>query len=424
MAINFPNYLAAALYKPDYSGIGDAFENYYKGKAMPKDDLIKQIQAQFARPNAEEALTGSRLGNEKTRLENTKTRREMAQQAQLESEIAKALGGAGIGQQPSMGAPQGMPAPAQGQQMPQMPQQQPNPDNLSFQQGRNPMEGLPPQLMQVIQQMRQQQGQQGQQAPQEGQQPPMGADMGASQPGAQQAAPAAETAPEANPAAANPLQILTQGEPRLASIDALYDQNPLSRALLEKKGFKKSQKIEFDKKTGQTRIMTTYPSGKVTLQMVGNAAAGQDGIPLTNAGVTRHQKIISSVDSALPIIDKILDLKGFSAYPLSSLGIPSVFGNKQAKYNGLVSGGLDSVFGAFGLPATNEGLKTAREQLEIRHWETPAAYRKRLRELKEDLLSRKSYSEKEVKRTNKIAPIGRSGSDEQSYSSNDWEQAQ
>lgn len=421
MAINFPNYLAAALYKPDYSGIGDVVDNYYKGKAMPKDDLIKQIQAQFARPNAEEALTGSRLGNEKTRLENTKTRREMAQQADLESQIAKALGGGGMAAgQPPMGAPQGMPSPARGQQMPQMPQQQPNPDNMIFQQGQNPMEGLPPQLMQVIQQMRQQQGQQ---APQEGQQPPMGADMGASQPGAQQAAPAAETAPEANPAAANPLQILTQGEPRLAAIDSLYDRNPLSRALLEKKGFKKSQKIEFDKKTGQTRIMTSYPSGKVTLQVLGSAGAAGDGIPLTNAGVTRHQKIISSVDNAIPVLDKILNLKGFSAYPLSSLGIPSVFGNKQAEYNSLVSQTLDSLMGAFGMPSTNEGLKSVRDQLEIRHFETPSAYRDRIRKLKKDLESRKQYSEKEVKRTNKIAPIERSGSAAESMSDEELEAA-
>jgi hypothetical protein len=421
MAINFPNYLAAPLYKPDYSGISDAVENFYKGKAMPKDDLIKQIQAQFARPNAEAALAGTKLGNEKSRLEINKLRREMQQQAALEAQITAALRGGAMPEGQGMGQPQGIPA---GQQMPPaaMPEgqgqgapMQPNPNDMTFQGGQQAdVGGLHPAIAQILQQMKQQpQGQQ--QMP--GQQQPM-----AQEGGAPIAPAAAPVAPEAEKP--NPLQIITQGEPRLASIDALYDQNPMSRALLEKKGFKKAQKIEFDKKTGQTRIMTTYPSGKVTLQMVGNAAAGQDGIPLTNAGVTRHQKIISSVDSALPIIDKILDLKGFSAYPLSSLGIPSVFGNKQAKYNGLVSGGLDSVFGAFGLPATNEGLKTAREQLEIRHWETPAAYRKRLRELKEDLLSRKSYSEKEVKRTNKIAPIGRSGSDEQSYSSNYWEAAQ
>jgi hypothetical protein len=79
--------------------------------------------------------------------------------------------------------------------------------------------------------------------------------------------------------------------------------------------------------------------------------------------------------------------------------------------------------GAFGMPSTNEGLKSVRDQLEIRHFETPSAYRDRIRKLKKDLESRKQYSEKEVKRTNKIAPIERSGSAAESMSDEELEAA-
>lgn len=437
MAINFPNYLAAQLYKPDFSGIGDVVENYYKGKSMPKDDLIKQVAAEFARPNAQEALTGSRLGNEKVRLENAKARLEAQQNAALEAQIAAALRGENS---PANATPAARPAPVMAlaqapAQRPQMPMaEQPNPNNMTFQQGQNPLEGmgLHPALVQAIQQMRQQQS-----APQQEQQPevsPM-SQMSQSQPsemapeaGAQSTPEsAAGTAPEANPAGsgsipgATPLQVITQGEPRLAAIDALYDRNPLSRALLEKKGFKKKTEVKFDQKTGQTRILTTYPSGKVTLQLASPGGTAGDGIPLTNKMISKHQNIISSVDVALPILDKILNLKGFSAYPLSSLGIPSVFGNKQAKYDSLVNQALDSLMGAFGLPLSNEGLKTVKDQLEIRHFETPGAYRKRITKLVEELKSRKAYSSEQVKKSNKIQPVGRMGND-QGYSSDEWEQ--
>lgn len=59
MAIQFPNFLGVPVRTPDYSGIGDIVQNYYAGKAMPKDDLIKAVQAQFAKPKAEADLAST-----------------------------------------------------------------------------------------------------------------------------------------------------------------------------------------------------------------------------------------------------------------------------------------------------------------------------------------------------------------------------
>lgn len=63
MPIQFPNFLNAQTHKPDFSGIGDIVENYYRGKMMLKEDLIKAVQAKFAQPNAEANLKSTQLQN-------------------------------------------------------------------------------------------------------------------------------------------------------------------------------------------------------------------------------------------------------------------------------------------------------------------------------------------------------------------------
>src|SRR5947207_5071980 len=114
MAIQLPNFLAAGIQKPDYSGLSDIFENYYGGKNLPRQDtineyqakgapldyLMKQIQAQFAKPNAEAALTGARLGNQGKLLSNKHAQmtikqleRELKNQADVESAIGQSISG-------------------------------------------------------------------------------------------------------------------------------------------------------------------------------------------------------------------------------------------------------------------------------------------------------------------------------------------
>jgi hypothetical protein len=242
--------------------------------------------------------------------------------------------------------------------------------------------------------------------------------------------------PPQQPEAPNEV-VVKKGEPSLAGVDAMYDSNPLSRAFLEKKGYKKTQDVKFDNKTGRTTIITKYPSGKVTVTASSAPPpVGDNGIPLTNKMISKHQNIISSIDNALPIIDQILDegekpqglAKRWEPYPRDSwrgLGMIPGFQSQSTKYEALVSSALDSLIGAYGLPSTNEGIDTVKKQLLIGHGETDSHYRKRLKELVKDLQRRKSYSASEVKKSNKITPVDSSAggaSDQDTYSSNEWEQ--
>ncbi len=414
MAVQFPNFLQAGVRTPDYSGIGDAFQNYYAGRAMPKDDLIKAVQAQFARPNAEQSLLSSKLSNRKSQVELNKMIHEMAEQAAFEKQLRQALGGAssggvaatenapamnmGSGGMPSMAPPVGISAP---QSMPVNPAALRNAFSGASAQGA-PMDnnligdGIDPAKMDA----------RYRKFDQMGTGLPDSAYKGASVPGggmpqASMAAPQGmpqTTAPQEQP---NEI-VVSRGSPHLAGVDEMFENNPLSRAFLEKKGYKKQQEIKFDNKTGRTTIMTKYPSGKVTLQTLGGEAAGRgEGIPLTSKMASKHQNIIASVDVALPVLK---DLAKMGSYPRQSL----YRGGQYADYEGKVSAAIDSVMGAFGLPMTNEGLKTIRDQVEIKTFETPSHYKARMEKLISDLEKRKNYSATEIKRSNKITPIGSS----------------
>ena len=191
-------------------------------------------------------------------------------------------------------------------------------------------------------------------------------------------------------------QIVSPGSSQLSGIDEWYENNPIHRSLLEKKGFKKNQQIKVDK-SGKATLVTKYPSGKITVSSMGPNSTDENGIPLTNKMISQHQNVVASVDVAIPVLDKIISMKD-NEY--------SRFGgwtNKGAKYAGEVSQALDSLLGAFGLPQTNEGIKTIREQLEIGHNESPKAYRKRIEALKEDILKRQKYSSGLVKKAIKIS---------------------
>lgn len=438
MAISFPNYLSAALYSPDFSGIGDSVSNYYAGKAKPNDALVRQIQAQFARPSAEAALTSTQLSNEQTRLAIAKERRAQAQDLAMQKQIADALGGK-MATPAGNAVPQMNPQLSQALQAPQpmaqaapMMQQpgQPNPNNMTFQPGSDPLEAianLHPAIAQSIQQMRQRQ-QDLQQAPQDAQQQPAAV---SGQPQAQpQGLPEGVSMPaggghgaipvDSEVAANHPIQILEQGNPKFAPIDALWDNNPLARPYLKAKGFNdKKVETRFDNKTGRTIIKTSWPSGKVTQQVVSVEQPGE-GIPLTNKMISYHQNIISSVDNVLPVIKEIQDLsknaKSFreqwEPYPRSSgyepgLGWVPGFHSMATNYESLVKGAVDNLLGAYGLPKTNEGIDTVKGQILIDHGETDSAYKKRLERLVKTLERRREYSANEVKKSNKIQPVGR-----------------
>lgn len=441
MAIQFPNFLAAQTHAPDYSGIGDVFENFYKGYNMPKDALIKEIQAKFAQPNAEadlksthlrntyqeilnqfapesnrQSILSSKLGNRKSQIDIDKAVMELEEQRQLQNQLRQALSGGSS--QGTTSPPMGVTSPPQPVEMPPL---MPSPQTMGQGAPEAPLlpgmpsgMPMPPRVggMTMV-----------------GSPPLMpngtGAPNAPMAPSPEGIAPNAPVAPATQPEPLNEV-VITKGSPHLAGVDAMYESNPLSRSFLEKKGYKKSQKIEFDKKTGKTTIITKYPSGKVTVQASPGAGASENGIPLTSKMVSKHQNIISSIDNAEPVIKKIIDEKGFQPYPRSlGMGLVPGWMGQSSTYESLVKGALDSLIGAYGLPMTNEGINTVKDQLLIGHGETAAHYRHRLRDLLTDLQRRKSYSENEVKKSNKISPVNAtdSKSDEDSYSSNDWEPA-
>lgn len=425
MAIQFPNFLSVPVRTPDYSGISDIVENYYKGKAMPKDDLIKAIQAEFARPNAEQSLLSSQLSNSGKRLSNRKEQldidklvRDAAEQKAFEEQLRQALGGGRVGgAAPSGGSMQGGGMQGGGSPAAAIP---PNMNPAALSQALNQPTGLPVGQPSVVTDPNQFDDglDRTQMAPRYRKFDQMatglpntaytpgapGAQMGtAGTAGTPAAPPMAPPVSQAAPQEEAPHEIVVaQGSPHLQGIDAMWDNNPLSREFLKKKGYEKKQEIKFNAKTGQTTIITKYPSGTITTQSVSGAGSTSGDVPLTNKMVSKHQNIIASVDVALPVIKELADM---GSYPRQSI----YRGGQYGEYEGKVSQAIDSVLGAFGLPITNEGMKTIRDQVEIKTFETPAHYKKRLEKLIEDLKKRKDYSAGEVKRSNKISPV--SGSD-------------
>ena len=184
-------------------------------------------------------------------------------------------------------------------------------------------------------------------------------------------------------------KIINPGSQNLSQIDDLYSNNPMARSALEKMGFKKTQQIKIDK-AGNPTIVTRYPSGKITVQ---SSIASDEGVPLTTKMISQHQNVVSSVDVAVPVLDKIIALKN------DEYSRAGGWTTKGAKYQGLVKQALDSVLGAFGLPQTNEGIKSILDQLEIGHGESREAYRKRMIELKKDIIKRQKYSAGLVKKS-------------------------
>lgn len=420
MPVQFPNFLSVPVRTPDFSGIGDIVDNFYRGKAMPKEDLMKAIQAEFARPNAEEALKSARLGNQKSGIDIRKGEldiqtavRELAQQKMLEDQLRQALGGGG-----------GMPASSGGGSMGNAPAAPPNAP-ASSPAASNAAPVMNPALGAALAQAAQNA------QPQGGQQPSLSAGVpdnaytpptAPTQPAQSPIAPSVQSPSSPEQANLNEITV-TKGSPHLAGIDAMYDSSPLSRQFLEKKGFKKSQDIKFDAKTGKTTIITKYPSGKVTVQSTASPSPSPEGIPLTNKMISQHQQMISAIDNAVPVINEIIDQKGFQPYPRSmGMGLVPGWMGQAATYDTLVKSALDTLMKAYGLPSTNEGISTVKDQLLIHHGETAGHYRNRLRGLLKDLQRRKEYSSNEVKKSNKIAPVDSSASG-QSYSSDEWEVA-
>ncbi len=396
MAIQFPNFLAAQLVRPDYSGLGDSVQNYYAGKAMPKDDLIKAVQARFAEPNAKAALQGTQLENRHKQMIISHLANEIAQEKQFQQLLNKAMSPGSMGQNAS-GLPQAIskamsPAPSYtpiGSPAP-MPY---NPANSMA--TRNDLQDMGTDVSKMDPRFRKFD------------------QMGDYAAGGSQANQMAQNSPQPESSET----VLSQGSPHLYGVDMLYENNPLSRNLLEKKGYKKTEQVKFDNKTGKTSIITKYPSGKITVQSMGGTSS-DEGIPLTNKMVSTHQRVISSVDNALPQLQRLKDMDSHSNIYGESFGGNLFATHNQKKYQRLVNAVKENLIGAFALNPTEAGLQTAIDQLTIGGWESEKDYKNAIQDLIDDLKEKKSYSAREVKKSNKIQPISRmsDNSDEMDHS--------
>jgi hypothetical protein len=456
MAVQFPNFLNVPVRTPDYSGFGDIVNNYYAGKAMPKDDLIKAIQAQFAKPNAEQALLAAQLGNKKTgvdirkgELEIQNTLRDIAQQKMFENQLRQALTGGGVGASTGgVGGSSGSMPTNMGANIPNIPNspmnimgggsvgaapQQFSPPSMG---GGSPVgAGMPPALVNAVSQ-----AMQSKMMPQGIQTTPNNAvsmpnsdytGAGANTP---QSAPAQyqQQSPQISDEGSSSEIVLSKGSPHLAGIDAMYDNNPLSRAFLEKKGFKKSEDIKYDTKTGKTILITKYPSGKKTVRTVvpTGSQAEENGIPLTKPVLNKVVNQIRGTDAVMPYIDKILEMGDIKfdkkGNPIGSGGknelphfsyLPT---DAHANYQSTISEALEKYMASTGLNATDLSTKKTEEILQRHFGESTNNYLKRLHNKKKEMMEdRKRNVAMVTKGLKKYGDLSEDNSER--YSSNEWE---
>jgi len=516
MPVQFPNFLQVAVRTPDYSGLSDIISNYYAGKAMPKEDLIKSIQAQFARPTAEQNLLSTKLSNRKSQIEIDKALREMAEQKQFEAQLRQALtGGGNIATGNQNPYPQNMPV---------------NPPMI----GENTppkMTVINPSLGKVLADAS---GASPQITPSGSENEPVFDDgldrtkMAARYRKIDQAAtglpdsaykPGANTAgnfetiltpeeeakfqkwktkyapndsgedydlrgafkagvtpdektghwpdtfkkpnhptfsnqsiyanaapqlagswngenyikPTAQPEEPHEV-VIAQGFPHLSGIDQMYENNPLSRAFLEKKGYKKTEEVKFDSKTGKTSLITKYPSGKITLKTISPNEAATDtenGIPLTKPVLNKVVNQIRGADAVMPYIDKILkmgdlqfDKKGNPIGAGKNNQLPMTHylpTDANAGYKRTVSEALEKYMNATGLSSTDLSTKKVEEILERALGESTDHYLIELYNKKKEMMEdRKRNVEMVTKGLKKYGNLD-TENEAPKYSSDEWE---
>lgn len=431
MAISFPNYLAAQLIKPDYSGIGDSVSNFYGGKAMKNDDLIKRVAAQFAQPNAEMSLeqmkqqiANEKLSGQKSVLEMQKMRRDQQQEAQLQALLANALNPNAQGGQPQQAPETQQPMPQM--RMPQttqpMPQQlNPNlgkalaPQNPPTESGQGDIYGTDPKMMDA----------RFRKFDQQATGLPSSAykdnDTVAPSPSAM---PKVENkpvtingvTPEQTPVdfdyhpkeAKKDELVIDEGNPRLAGIDALWDSNPIAREFLKKKGFEKTVKQERDKKTGQEMLYTKYPSGRIVKKTIGQEQKPEDmdgDIPLTKPILNAAVKQVRGNDAVLPYIDDLIKMGGASLdkngdlvkddkgnivrkdnkLPSSSI-FPFTYTDAHAGYKRIVDNALEKYMTASGFQQTDKSTMKVEEIMQRAKGESDEHYLEEMAKERKNML--------------------------------------
>jgi len=472
MAIQLPNFLNAPA--ADYSGLSDIFQNYYAGKNLPRQDtineyqakgapldfLMKQIQSQFAKPNAEAALQGARLGNQGKSLSNRqaqmaiqKLQQELANEAKFNAAMKAAQSGQGGGAPPpdmDMGGGMGMGG-GQGGMMPRgvnpnmMPMGDSSPsmgaqDPSMMPEAPNMMPNAPPQLGGAEGVRQQQNGtalQKGlmevmQHQAMKNQAMPTQSPLMQDHP--QESAHDAEmqNQPFSDHQPQRQMQELNAGNPAEYFVDKMWNDQPNMRPYLIKRGYKEPDVKEvYDKATGATRVTTTWPSKRKTVTIIPpiiSKEALEGDIPLTKSVLNDAVKQVRGTDAVMPYIDKLIDM----ATPRKSAGgvvnetqLPYFYlhpTDAGAVYEGTIAEAKDKYLKATGITSTTDKVLDTMEKVLSRHFgESDKVYLNRLKTLrKEKEEERKQNVRMITKGLKRYSDFDQSPSG-QSYSSNEWE---
>lgn len=185
--------------------------------------------------------------------------------------------------------------------------------------------------------------------------------------------------------------IINQGNPELYSIDQLYDSNPLARMGLKKRGYEKKQETKYDPKTGVSSVITTYPSGKVTVNHSVPANSGFEAI--TAANRTKAIDTIMGVTNVLPTIDNLISIAEKGNVPGQLIG-RWFQPDKQATYDSLANMSGDTLAKALGFPATDKGMEAALASIRRAAGESDKHYADRLKDYKKEMLVRLKNAKK------------------------------
>lgn len=463
MAVQLPNFLAAGIQKPDYSGLSDIFDNYYAGKNMPRQDkineyqakgapldfLMKQIQAKFAEPNAEAALTGVKLGNQGKSLSNRqmqmtiqKLHQELKNQAEVQAAMQKGAsgggmqmgGGAGVGMGGGMGGgqtpnmmPQGtdpnmMPmggnSPSMGAQdpsmMPEAPSMMPNAPQAPM----GGAEGVRQQqagtaLQKGLMEVMQHQAMKNQQTP-------MTAPLMEDHPAERSEIQNVAQMPNRS---RTQLQEIEAGSPAAYGIDELWDAKPHLRPYIVKQGFKaKEIKPSYDKKSGMMQVQTTWPSGRITVKTIKPEQEEDTGneIPLSKPTLVKVENETRGIDALLPYMDSLIEMSKptYIAPGVPKTKLPMVNlmpSNAGVAYRAAVNKGLESFMSASTLPRTDTSIKKVEAIMTRGHGEDDPTYHKRLLADKKEMLEKRAKNIQMLKKgINKFGSNATDNSDEKS----------
>src|SRR5947207_12898641 len=111
-------------------------------------------------------------------------------------------------------------------------------------------------------------------------------------------------------AATSQVEEIESGSPVLYGLDKLWEQKPQLRPYITKHYGKKEVKTEYDKKTGQNRILTTWPSGRITVKTIMPPIQQDEGedIPLSKSGMGKVEDEIRGADVLVPYLDTLIDI--------------------------------------------------------------------------------------------------------------------